>query len=60
MTDFLDELRAMEEKLRGIKAPAHEGAGHHFKKSGLSKKVRGQSDKAPPEIYRANMGDDDA
>lgn len=44
---LLDDLKAEEEKLRGIKAPRGEGAGHAFKKSGLSKRLRGESDKAP-------------
>ena len=35
-----EELEAMEDKLRGIKAPKSLGAGHNFGKSKLAKQAR--------------------
>lgn len=32
MTDFLEEMRIAEEKLKGIKAPRGEGNGHNMSK----------------------------
>ena len=52
---ILDELRAEEGKLRGIKAPRGEGAGHAFGKSKLAKLVSGERTSAPPKIYAENM-----
>lgn len=42
-----EELEAEEAKLRGIRLPPQAGSGHHFGKSGLSKRSRKESDKAP-------------
>lgn len=45
----LDELKAEEAKLRGIRADGREGAGHNFGKSALSKRIRGESGNAPTD-----------
>lgn len=52
---LIDELRAEEQKLRGIKADRREGAGHAFGKSKANKIARGERVKAPKKIYDENM-----
>jgi hypothetical protein len=52
---LLDELRAEEAKLKGIKAKPYEGQGHNFKKSAAARRARGESVKAPAKIYDENM-----
>jgi hypothetical protein len=54
-SSLLDELRAEEEKLKGIKAPRSAGAGHNFKRSGAMRRLQGESGKAPKRIYDENM-----
>ena len=53
---FEEEMKALEDKLRGIKADHHyRGRGHQFKRSALSKKLKGKSTKAPKKVYEENM-----
>ncbi len=40
---LMDDLRAEEKKLRGIKAPHGEGNGHNFRKSDPPKRLHGGS-----------------
>lgn len=52
---FEEEMKALEDKLRGIKGHPYEGRGHQFKRSALSKKLQGKSTKAPKKVYEENM-----
>jgi hypothetical protein len=52
---LFDELKAEEDRLRGIKAPRGEGAGHAFGKSKANRLARGESAKARKDIYDENM-----
>ena len=46
---ILDDLKATEDALRGIKAPRSEGAGHNFGKSKVNRLARGEDVSAKPE-----------
>jgi len=55
MPDIREELEASGKNLSAKRQGPQEGAGHNFGKSKISKLARGESAKAPPEIYDENM-----
>lgn len=59
MMGILDDLKAEEDKLRGIRAPRGEGAGHAFGKSKANKIAAGGTGKARPDIFAENMASED-
>lgn len=61
MTDrsILEELKAEEEKLRGIRSPKGAGNGHNFGKSKLARQLDGESGRAPDHIYDENMSSEE-
>lgn len=53
-----EDLEAEERKLRGIRRPKGEGAGHHFKTSRLMRKARGEDVEAEEAARRAELDRD--